>query len=747
MNKHQIRVWIAGHSVPFTEKSGSRPVLFNYELASFDREERVKWFKTKLRHFMNNFAFYELSHTEYKYVRNGIIDATINVFLQDRLWNESQNYIIVSIDEQFYMYYVSSYKLLQSNTFSLRLRLDVISTYFWMLNFQVPVNVDRLNYDISGNDKLLSRTLQVSDDMVKDIEKERTIISKGDSDLVIDSYNVRSLKSSFFEKPGNNQYHHFKNNELVNYQKFNTETYGLEPKSEEILYSYTYPSINDVEQNVVYVSDVNINTKILLKEGGSFVSSPIGWFIKLFINKGINKDIAYSTFQSIRIPFTLSSFKFDKFYVKTRILNNTSELNEDIEKWKSSSNVAGYLYVMWINNNSDVFVKIPQGFRYSFYHTEYNYKIDFQTTKDVSFWYTKGKFSEKDIYSNSFKFKMLKEILEPHLFTYKSEFKTKNSFSIPKIFNSIPPIKELVDFKFNSWTGDSIDIRPLKDFPLTTFNVCYQKYFSITTFEPKTYLSFLNGTSNKSDTLIENKNEIVAHIPIINRFDSKAEYLAANANQIEAQKTGAKLEVVSGFINGAISGAVAAATGTAKSIFNTVAQPINGIMSYANKMIAIQGKLDDVSNSRSSYNGGESGDSNLLSSEKHRRVFNKDGFNVSIHLPTGELYRQLKFAYYKYGCKLDSNLWLKECFEATKYKNFTYFKLNDTSNLYVGVDIPNEAIEYIDDILYNGIHFWRTYNPVFYIVDNDTYSSNITYFDVKVKNGVIQQAETKVLDI
>lgn len=699
-----IKLYIAGDVVPFTEISGNRPVLFNTSKATTYDE-----FKSYIDKFKKQFNFLEVATGDYQYKRDSLIEATINLETT-KFPKFTYNYCIVEFDDEILVYYITKIKAIQNNVNRLFLKLDTISTYFWKIPLDELVEVDRLNYNIGKNKKLLEQTLKVKDDSIGNIVKDTKIIPKPKKELKLKGYVYRILTSNQIKKVEN--YGHLPFNDGLTLKYENSKIYKLESNSNQILHSFVAPY-----NNILYFWDnktyhiYNIDTykfwssnTYTFGEDAIFDVSEIKYKKKLVI-KYIMYCIEHKTMENLAI--VLYDDEIKKFPTKKWGVGLELPIGED-----TLENIINILQ----EKNFQELSYIPNIF-------------------------------PQDSFSNIVNGKYLSFI------NFSPELKKQVSYKIPSIFTYIPPIKELVDINLFSWSGTNISV---SYFNINDNNNLVLDYFrSNGKYEVKTYITFNNGLETIGNSPINNKYEISNMVSISQRVDSKTEYLASNSNQIEMEKKAAKDNAILGVFKGIFSaignffksfgGGV---SNSAKAVGNVV-DVASSVVNYNNKIGMIDARIEDAGNKRSQYNGGETCDINLLMRNQNTKYFDNFGLNVVIQMPSELLYNNLKFHYYKYGCKLLTYLTIEECFDNTFEENFTYIKFNNLSQLYLSTDIPQEALYWINDILISGIHFWKWKKenivlPNFSIPPTATYSSNQIYY-VATKDGNVE--ETKLLDI
>lgn len=728
----QINLFLTEQLVPFTEKSGYRPVLFNT-----DRNTSESEFFNKVNELKHIYDFNLVPNESYTYKRDSLMEAVINIDskIYDKLY---YNYCIIEIVEndkkEIILYYIDKVKVLQNNANRLFLRMDTISTNFWKIPINIKLGVDRLNYDFTNVDNLylLRETLKNKDESLGDIIKDRRILVKHDEPLILKPFSIRKFTSNETNLLSNYNFINDRGDDTIITFKSNHDYIKLDDKSHTVIYNYMAPD------NIRYFYILYDNKEHKIDR------------TKLKFDREVGSGLSYedkreydygSRYWPISYSYSTWNVKNSNLYSLTTHFDKElddfvplySELNS-----KMSKHVVIRIYY-------EAFCETHDRSELWFYDmpvkNEGIFERTLETIAPIDHVAVKFKtFIEKN-FQELF---MLRDYIselnivgqENRLMLYRLNnfVVNQNKFFVPTIFKYIPPISEVSNITLYSWTGKSL---PLSAFNFYYFNgkveINFQDSNLSTSFERKTYIHLTNGLNNVLTSDIDNKHEISNVISIPQRLDSKAEYLSANQNQIEMEKRSLATNAVFGAVNGVLgtaSGVARAFAGDMSGAVEATSSTLgiaSSLINYSNGLKKIESRINDVGNTRSQYNGGESGDYILLSQKSNTSYFNKNGFNVVYSIPSGELYKKLRYHFKKFGCKLNIYMSLRECFEKTSHEYFSYIRFYDITEFLNNSKIPQEIIENMATLLYSGIHLWPLITNGYPNIPNIEYDDRTHY--------------------
>lgn len=270
-------------------------------------------------------------------------------------------------------------------------------------------------------------------------------------------------------------------------------------------------------------------------------------------------------------------------------------------------------------------------------------------------------------------------------------------YDIPKLFDVIPPIQQLVDFSVISWAGSKINIHPLHiDF--LNYKLKTRLYNSYTNNNFNHYFKIESSVGLNKDIVLDNAYEISLSKDIHTRFDSKEEYLASNRNKLDTDKLFGGINMLLGIVNSGVVG---------QKLFDKLSGAVYSGVGYANKLAKIDSTINDIGNTRSSFIASES-DTYLRTENANLFYYNYYGTNLSVQLPGGEMFKILRRHFYKFGYKVNIERTFGELLSLTTHnEKFLYFKLTDTTSLFNDTTIPNEVMEEINGLFINGVHLWK----------------------------------------
>lgn len=685
----ELKLFITGRTLPFTETSGNRPVLFDY----FNENSKENY-DVLIRNFMNFWGFYEVDSFNYKFNRDTQLTASLRVS-SNIITNKQLNYVIILADGEYLLYFIKKSKLLQNNVYQFQLKLDTISTYFWKINSYTTFGVERLNYNINDRDNfwLLNETLSKKDNSIGEITKPFIVAQKPRTPLELIPYSFRQYTSKQLETI-NDYPKNFVDNGYITTQE-NTTTLRDEDNSNTIYYNFLHPKhetqilhtldgLHEVILNSVKVISVVAD----LASDFKWTDAPIAMFfgaIPYLFNRLIHGAV------KVVYKFT--------FTIVCKTHNRVETLTNKIA---SPVSLDGFLN----NENNKHIVKllISKPF-YPPFVLDNSKLSEIRKTDDNYF---------------------------PSYITPYFNDKVISEHTLPKIFDRIPMISEIADISLTSWTGDTFKLSPLdiwQDLSYMNFHI----YRYNTDEDFLTNITLNTSRTSVSESMINNTFTIKNHIQLSQRYDSKQEFLSSNSNRINLQIRTA----IDNFIQDNVKGAGKIASGVAGgdlskgagSIIDGATDILFAPINFANKLRSIQSNIDDIASSRSKFKGVK--DNLLLATDpKNTRFFNKYGLALILKLPSREMWLKLLNHFYKFGQQVDIYMTLRQIFFFTRDKKFTYFKCFDISALYnYNNELSEEILSDMTNILNNGIHFWA-YNvePDFKLQELKRHDLNNTYF-------------------
>lgn len=631
-----------------------------------------------IKEFKRVYKFENIKSGEYIYNRIDNINAVLNL---SKLEFFNSNYLIIEFEKETLFYYVIDRKILQNNVIQFTLKLDCTTTYFSKIKTDKNFLVERLNYDWTKEKELYLQTLKQKDNMFGNIIKDNAHYLSNNTKLEVEPYLYSNFASNEIDKLKDIKKAKYLEGYVIRSE--NSETLSLDKNltgqdNNQQIYKFVMPKIENI---ITYTKNKSGN--ITNWEWSYEVGDPFVHFLSENNRGAWTFDCAYP--YKINITATLSSGEK---------VNYLRKKDNKYYKRKEHYIVDNQEIIAIHRTSTDIQAKLVKLFKQYFKE---------QADKDI-----KAEFDNYVANIKATKPTLLdnNNIQEAGYLVYNPKISCNEEFNIENEEIDLPLLPEIIDFYVCVWTGQSYKIDNYLN--IIDNKVKFNVYGYPTIDSIKAYISFNKRDSVKNDfNLLNNEQlEINYSKDITIRYDSKTEYLRANANQIERQKKSLTdnliLNTVSSFVS-FVSNIVSQNYGGAiKNVIGAVGNGVN----YYNSMQMIEDRITDIGNSRSRFNGGTSGDI-LYIEENNLSFFDKNGFMLYYKMPRDSLKETIKNAIKKHGLKLNLYTNFNNVFEYTKDKSFCYVKTNDIDNTLINSNIPYEVMFLIKDHFNSGVHIFK----------------------------------------